>query len=115
MNLQRFKQDYDNATYSQKKQTVLVMLESLLWKGENFDTIYYFILQNPHEVTTQDLDEVFWVLIVTLYKDSQQKLKRADSRLESIRQKMLQLKEQERIEKKQDDADVYLDTAFSTL
>lgn len=115
MDLKRFKQDYDTYTFQQKKETVLIMLESLIGKWENFNNIYHFIIENPHNVLEKELDEVFSVLIFTLFKDSQSKLKIADQRLENIRNKMLQLKQQEYKERKEDDADVFLEEAFAMI
>lgn len=115
MNLKRFKQDYDTYEFQQKKQTVLIMLESLLWKWDNFDTIYHFILQNPTDVLESELDEVFWVLIVSMYKDAEIKFKTVDTKLQNIRDKMYLMKQQELKEKKQEDADIFLDEAFAMI
>lgn len=115
MNLKRFKQDYDEYSFQQKKETVLKMLESLLWRWDNFDNIYHFIIKYPNEVSQNELDEVFWILILSIYKDSQWKIKIADQKLETIRNKMLQVKQQEYKEKKEDDADIFLQEAFAAI
>lgn len=115
MDLKRFKQDYDKYSFQQKKETVLKMLESLLWKWDNFDNIYHFILEYPNEVLQNELDEVFWILILSIYKDSQWKIKSADQKLENIRNKMLQVKKQEYKERQENDADVFLEEAFAMI
>ncbi|MDD5770049.1 MAG: hypothetical protein PHE25_03710 [Candidatus Gracilibacteria bacterium] len=115
MDLKRFKQDYDKYSFQQKKETVLKMLESLLGKGDNFDNIYHFILEYPNEVLQNELDEVFGILILSIYKDSQGKIKSADQKLENIRNKMLQVKKQEYKERQENDADVFLEEAFAMI
>ena len=112
IDLKKFKEDYDSYIFQQKIETVTIMIQSLIWKWDNFDNIYHFILQNPENVLENELDEVFWVLIFTLYKDSQLKIKQVDQKLENIKNKILRLKQEELKEKKQDDADVFLKEAF---
>ena len=112
LDLKNFKQEYDRYDLSLKKETVLTMLQALLWKGQNFDNIYNFILQNPNEVYENELDEVFAILLLWMYQNSQEKLKEAEWRLDIIKSKMLQMKAQEQEEKKSDDPDLFLENAF---
>jgi len=115
MDLKKFKEDYDKYDLSQKRETVITMLQALLWKWDNFDNIYNFIIQNPNDVYENELDEVFWILILWMYQDSQDKLKEAEERLDVVKNRMIHMKEQEIKEKQEDDADKFLDNAFSKI
>lgn len=112
MDLKKFKENYDTYTFDQKKNTVITMLNWVLWKWDNFDNIYNFIINNPDQVYENELDEVFWILLLWMYQDGQDKLKEAEGRLDQVKNRMMQLKEQERKEKQEDDADKFLDNAF---
>jgi hypothetical protein len=70
VNLKKFKEDYDKYDLSQKKETVTTMLKAILWKWDNFDNIYNFIIQNPDDVYENELDEVFWILFLWMYQDN---------------------------------------------
>jgi len=115
MDLKKFKEDYDKYDLSQKRETVITMLQALLWKWDNFDNIYNFIIQNPNDVYENELDEVFWILILWMYQDSQDKLKEAEERLDVVKNRMIHMREQEIKEKQEDDADKFLDNAFSEI
>lgn len=113
MDLKKFKEEYDNYLFEQKKETVITMLEALLWKWENFDNIYNFIVNNPEKVVESELDEVFWILLLWMYEDSQDKLKEAENKLDIVKTRMQKLREQEKQEKEEDDADKFLESAFN--
>ncbi len=115
MDLKKFKEDYDGYTFQQKKETVVTMLEWLLWKGENFDNIYSFITQNPGEVYENELDEVFQILLVGMYQDSQEKLKEAEQQLDGVKERMNELRKKEEEERKNENLDGFLDSALLNM
>lgn len=115
MDLKQFKQDYDTYSFEQKKETVTTMLQTLLWKWQNFDNIYNFILQNPNEVYENELDEAFWILLLWIYQDSQDKLKEAEWKLDIVKNRMLQMKKQEQEEQSEDNPDKFLNWAFANI
>ncbi len=115
MDLKKFKEDYDKYSFEQKKETVVTMLSWVLWKWDNFDNIYNFIINNPEQVYENELDEVFGILLLWMYQDNQDKLKEAEWRLDIVKNKMMQLKEQERREKEEDDAEKFLDNAILSM
>lgn len=115
MDLKKFKEDYDQYTFEQKKETVTTMLQALLWKWENFDNIYNFIVDYPEQVFENELDEVFAILLLWMYEDSQEKLKEAEWKLNVVKDKMQKLKLQEQQEKESDNPDDFLDSAFSNI
>lgn len=115
IDLKKFKKDYDTYFFEQKKETVTIMLKVLLGKWDNFDNIYNFIINNPDQVFESELDEVFGILLLWMYQDSQDKLKEAEWKLDMVKQKMLQIKQQEEKEKQQEDPEKILFQWFSLL
>lgn len=115
MDLKKFKEDYDKYSYEQKKETVITMLQALLWKWENFDKIYNFIINNPEQVFENELDQVFVILLLGLYENQQEKLKEIELKLNVVIDKMKQLREQERKEKEEDDAEKFLNNALLSI
>ena len=115
MDLKKFKEDYDGYTFQQKLETVSAMLEALLGKWESFDNIYNFIKNYPEQVVQSELDEVFAILLLGMYENQQDKLKEAEWKLDSVMNRMKQLKQQEQKERDWDNADDFLDSAFDNL
>lgn len=115
MDLKKFKEDYDWYPFEEKKETITKMLEALLWEWDNFDNVYNFIIQYPEEVSESDLNEIFWILILSMYQDNQHKLKEAEKKLDIVRVKMMKIKQVEEQEKNQDNIDDFLENAINSL
>ena len=62
-----------------------------------------------------ELDEVFAILLLGMYENQQDKLKEAEWKLDSVMNRMKQLKQQEQKERDWDNADDFLDSAFDNL
>lgn len=115
MDLKKIKEDYDKYPFEEKKETVTSMLEALLWEGDNFDSIYNFIIHYPEQVSESDLNEVFWILLLSMYQDNQHKLKDAELKLDIVRKKMMKIQQIEQQEKQADNPDYFMDNALNNF
>lgn len=114
-NIKNLKETYETSSFPEKKKIVLTILEVFLGKWENFDLIYHFIRENPEDITEIDINEVFQILIVWLYQDSQDKIKETSILLENIKEKIINIHLQEESEKQDEHMDIFLKNQLTQL
>lgn len=102
MDLKKEKLNYYKVGYEERKEVVLAMLSWLLWKWEVFDNIYNYINNYSEDITLEDLDQVFENIIIVLIDENDEKIVLSIWKLELIKNKIKQSKEEELKEKKQE-------------
>ncbi len=95
LDLKKTKLDYDASNIEDKRSLVLAMLQGFAGKGQIFDDLFVYITNNPQDVTIPELDEIFQIIMVALYHDSQDKLKEAGARLDVVKTHMITMRQKE--------------------
>lgn len=113
--IKKYKEDYNASVILKKRDIVLWLLEVLKNRGQIFDDFYTYILNSPDDISAWDLDQVFTIILKTIYNDNQEKLTQAASRLQWVKDTIQKMKEQEKKESTKENLTNILSNQFYSI